>query len=94
MGGCLHEATWLEAEGRCRQYGARLCTRNELQVNQRSGCGHDAEYVWVWEECEHQMPPFVCAHEGFGCECIGQITYGRRYDTTGAEIRTLEAMLQ
>ena len=53
MGGCLHSATWSEAEARCRQYGARLCTRQELPVNQRSGCGHDAEYVWVWEQCEH-----------------------------------------
>ena len=53
MGGCLHNATWTEAEARCRQYGARLCTQRELPVNHRSGCGHDAELVWVWEQCEH-----------------------------------------
>ena len=53
IGGCLHEATWSQAEARCRQYGARLCTWRELAVNKNSGCGHDAEYVWVWEECKH-----------------------------------------
>ena len=53
MGGCMHSATWLQAEARCRQYGARLCTLRELPVNRRSGCGHDAEYVWVWDQCEH-----------------------------------------
>ena len=53
MGGCLHSATWTQAEARCRQYCARLCTLAELPVNHRSGCGHDAEFVWVWEQCEH-----------------------------------------
>ena len=95
MGGCLHEATWLQAEARCRQYGARLCTRHELPVNQRSGCGHDSEYVWAWEECAHQTPPFVCAQEGASCQCLGTVYYGQRYDPgSGAEITTLEAMSQ
>ena len=41
MGGCLNSATWTEAEARCRQYGARLCTRAELPVQHRGGCGHE-----------------------------------------------------
>ena len=53
MGGCLHSATWHEALARCNEHGARLCTRAELPVNERSGCGHDAELVWVWEACDH-----------------------------------------
>ena len=52
----MHSATWFEARDRCNQYGARLCTRRELQVNKNSGCGHDAELVWVWEACEHSGP--------------------------------------
>ena len=62
-------------------------------MNQNSGCGHDAEYVWVWEECEHQAPPAVCATEGGTCECLGMVYYGRRFDDTSNEITTLEAML-
>ena len=92
MGGCMHSATWLQAEARCRQYGARLCTRRELPVNERSGCGHDAEYVWVWDECAHQTPPVVCAQEDSTCMCVGIIHYGRRFDASGNEITTLDAM--
>ena len=93
IGGCLHEATWTEAEARCRQHGARLCTRAELPVNQRSGCGHDAELVWVWEECNHQpAPEYVCSAEGQSCVCTGTVTYGRRTDSNGATITTLAAM--
>ena len=53
MGGCLHSATWAEALARCNAYGARLCTVIELPINQNSGCGHDDELVWVWNECDH-----------------------------------------
>ena len=56
MGGCLHAATWEQAEARCRLYGARLCTLSELPVNNYGGCGHDYEYVWVWESCDHSHP--------------------------------------
>ena len=56
MGGCLHNATWSQALARCNEYGARLCTRHELQVNTNSGCGHDSELVWVWEACDHSSP--------------------------------------
>ena len=95
MGGCLHNATWLQAEARCRQYGARLCTRAELPVNQNSGCGHDAEYVWTWDECAHQTPPFRCAFEGDSCQCAGMVYYGRRFDpTTGNELMNISSMQQ
>ena len=64
-------------------------------MNQNSGCGLDSEYVWAWDECEHQTPPIVCAAEGGTCECIGTIYYGRRYDTDGTtELTTLAAMQQ
>ena len=66
MGGCLHSATWDEALARCNAYGARLCTLIELPVNQNSGCGHDDELVWVWNECDHSSltPRHVAAQGG------------------------------
>ena len=51
MGGCLTNATWLEAFVRCEQYGARLCTRGELMAAKNTGCGLDDKLVWTWEEC-------------------------------------------
>jgi hypothetical protein len=74
IGGCLHNATWIEANRRCREHGARLCTRQELAINKNSGCGHDAELVWVWEQCGH--PPeseFVCSGEDGICACSGTV---------------------
>ena len=53
MGGCFPNATWVQAEARCRQYGARLCTLAELPAARHTGCGFDEAYVWVWESCNH-----------------------------------------
>ena len=53
MGGCFPNATWVQAEARCRQYGARLCTLAELPAARHTGCGFDEAYVWVWESCDH-----------------------------------------
>ena len=90
----MHNATWADAEARCRQYGARLCTRAELPVNKNSGCGHDAELVWVWEQCDHSVAPeYVCAVENGACNCDGVVHYGRRFDPTdGEQINTLAGM--
>ena len=64
MGGCLNAATWRQANARCRQFGARLCTLSELPVTRHTGCGHDEEYVWVHEPCDHEneVPHWVAAH--------------------------------
>ena len=67
--------------------------RAELPVNKNSGCGHDAELVWVWEECDHQPGPFVCAAEDANCDCVGTVYYGRKYAPGGAQLETLEEML-
>ena len=56
MGGCMVNATWREAFGRCQQYGARLCTRVELMAARFTGCGLDDQLVWTWEECNHGQP--------------------------------------
>ena len=73
MGGCMTNATWLEAFVRCEQYGARLCTRNELMAAMGTGCGLDDKLVWTWEECAHGTPfnQRVAAmgnnHQIYGC---------------------------
>lgn len=51
----MPSATWQQAEGRCTQYGARLCTHAELPVTRGGGCGHDDDLVWVWDECNHGL---------------------------------------
>ena len=53
MGGCLMSATWQQAEDRCLQHGARLCTQEELPATQGTGCGQDEAYVWTWNACRH-----------------------------------------
>ena len=45
MGGCLRNATWLEAFQRCEQYGARLCTTIELMAARNTGCQLENEMV-------------------------------------------------
>lgn len=84
MGGCTHNSTWHEAESQCRQHGARLCTRQELVVNKNSGCGHDAEFVWVWESCNHNAATsaeYVCALEDATCSCTGTVYCTARTQT-------------
>ena len=56
MGGCLTSATWLQAQQRCSEYGARLCSRNELMAAEGTGCGIDGELIWTWDECGHGTP--------------------------------------
>ena len=56
MGGCLPRATWLEAFQRCEQYGARLCTRFEVEAAKGTGCNLDDQMIWTWEECQHGTP--------------------------------------
>ena len=56
LGGCMTNATWLEAFVHCEQAGARLCTRNELMAAAYTGCGLDDKLVWTWEECNHGTP--------------------------------------
>ena len=53
MGGCLRSATWLEANGRCEQYGARLCSLGELSATANTGCNYDTtkDIVWTSEAC-------------------------------------------
>ena len=53
MGGCLNSATFAQAEDRCREHGARLCTLSEVQLAAGGGCGHDTLHVWVWDACAH-----------------------------------------
>ena len=56
MGGCLRQATWLQAFQRCEQYGARLCERHELMAARYTGCSLEDVLVWTWEECAHGSP--------------------------------------
>ena len=56
MGGCLTEATWLEAFTRCQTHGARLCLPSELMAAKQTGCSLDDKLVWTWEECAHGRP--------------------------------------
>ena len=48
LGSCSELATFAEAEARCADAGARLCTAEELESNCASGtgCGYDSELVW------------------------------------------------
>ena len=53
MGGCLRNATWPEANARCQQYGARLCSLAELSATANTGCNYDTtkDVVWTSEAC-------------------------------------------
>ena len=53
MGGCLRNATWPEANARCEQYGARLCSLGELSATANTGCNYDTtkDVVWTSEAC-------------------------------------------
>ena len=53
MGGCLRNATWPEANARCEQYGARLCSLGELSATANTGCNYDTtkDIVWTSEAC-------------------------------------------
>ena len=46
--GCVHSATYDEAETYCSNAGGRLCTAAELLADctRGSGCGHDFDYLW------------------------------------------------
>ena len=53
MGGCLRNATWPEANARCQQYGARLCSLAELSATANTGCNYDTtkDVVWTSDSC-------------------------------------------
>ena len=46
--GCVHSATYDEAEAYCSNAGGRLCTAAELLADctRGSGCSHDNDYIW------------------------------------------------
>jgi len=46
--GCVHSATYEEAENYCSNAGGRLCTKDELLADctRGSGCSHDHDYIW------------------------------------------------
>merc|ERR1712007_152699 len=46
--GCVHSATYDEAQQICSNAGGRLCTAAELLADctRGSGCSHDHDYIW------------------------------------------------
>ena len=97
----MTNATWREAFERCQQYGARMCTRNELMAARFTGCGLDDQLVWTWEECAHGQPGeqhiaalgnneniFGCreAFYRYGVRCCADEACGRRL--TSSDVST------
>ena len=46
--GCVHSATYDQAQQICSNAGGRLCTKDELLADctRGSGCSHDSDYIW------------------------------------------------
>ena len=45
---CANARTFSEAGDVCAKYGARLCTKNEVERGcvAQTGCGFDEQYIW------------------------------------------------
>ncbi|CAJ1388757.1 unnamed protein product [Effrenium voratum] len=51
--GCSGEVPWSTAQRNCKEVGARLCTRSELEADEAAGtgCGMDRTRVWSGTKC-------------------------------------------
>jgi hypothetical protein len=50
---CSGRTTWQEAKDFCTERGARLCTKEELELScaERTGCDYDYVTIWAQDEC-------------------------------------------
>ena len=56
--GCVHSATYYEAQQICSIAGGRLCTVAELLADctRGSGCSHDSDYIWSSDSASTESP--------------------------------------
>ena len=58
VGGCTTSATLDASEAKCQRLGARLCTAEELGLNEGNGedCGLDTSRAWSWSSTQSSCP--------------------------------------
>eukprot|EP00613_Pedinella_sp_CCMP2098_P028514 CAMPEP_0171705404 /NCGR_PEP_ID=MMETSP0991-20121206/13172_1 /TAXON_ID=483369 /ORGANISM="non described non described, Strain CCMP2098" /LENGTH=429 /DNA_ID=CAMNT_0012294933 /DNA_START=464 /DNA_END=1754 /DNA_ORIENTATION=- len=88
-GGCSGASglvTWYEADAFCKTYGARLCTRGELETNEAkgSGCQYNNKRIWSSTQCSTGSDPGYRDSDGY-MTAAGSIGYSSSWPTECTE---------